>query len=317
MKRLFSFLAIFISLPVAERAAEPAARSGQQSAFRTSTTLVALQVTVTHGDKLVTGLGANDFTVLEDGVPQQLEFFDSYEVPRDVVLLLDMSTSMADKLDAVHEAAGAFMRTLRPRDRGAVIGFNESLKVLQPLTDDRQAIARAIKQTQANGTTALRNTLFVALKQFTSRAATPAGIRRQTFVLLTDGEDNKSVISYEETLAAARNSGANIYTIVLRPKPKVDAPRSTSSESDFEMRRLAEETGGTASFPEDVERLKHVYSTIAAELAAKYSLAYSPTFSSPPREQQFHRIDVRILSNANYRARTRRGYAAAAASALN
>jgi Ca-activated chloride channel homolog len=262
-----------------------------------------------QGDKLVTGLEANDFAVREDGVPQRLAFFDSHEVPLDLVLLLDMSTSMSDKIDAVHEAAGAFMKTLRPHDRGAVIGFNESLKVLQPLTEDRESIARAIKQTKPNGTTALRNTLYVALRQFASRPARPDDIRRQTFVLLTDGEDNQSLISFDETLQAARNSGVNIYAIVLRPTRKVDAPRITGSESDFEMRQLAEETGGAAFFPEGVDRLRRVYSSIAGELAAKYSLAYSS--SNPANsEAKFHKIDVQVVSNVSYRARARRGYTA-------
>jgi VWFA-related protein len=269
-----------------------------------------------HRDKLVTGLEANDFAVREDGVPQQLAFFDSHEVPLDLVLLLDMSTSMSDKMDAVHEAAGAFMRTLRPRDRGAVIGFNESLKVIQPLTEDRESIARAIKETKPDGTTALRNTLYVALKQFASRPARLDDIRRQTFVLLTDGEDNQSLISFDEMLLAARNSGINIYAIVLRPTRKIDAPRTTGSESDFEMRQLAEQTGGTAFFPEGVERLKRVYSTIAAELAAKYSLAYSSSIPATA-EAQFHRIDVQVVSNDTYRARARRGYTANASGAAH
>jgi VWFA-related protein len=305
--KLYPSLAILFSLICVGRAAEPAVQSGQHPSFRTATTLVALQVTVTHGDKLIAGLEANDFAVRDDGIPQQLSFFDSHEIPLDLVLLLDVSASMTDKIQSVHDAAGAFMATLRPHDRGAVIGFNESLKVLQPLTEDHAAIAAAIKRTRPDGTTALRNTLYVALKEFAPRPASADDIRRQAFVLLTDGEDNQSVISYEETLAAAQNSAANIYTIVLRPTQVVDRPHNSTSESDFEMRRLAEETGGTAFFPENIDRLKHVYSTIAAELAAKYSLAYSPTMPAAS-SQPYHRIDVQVTSNGAYRARTRRGY---------
>ena len=311
--KLFPLVAIALSLIGTGRVAEPAMPTDQQPTFRTATTLVALQVTVTHGDKLVTGLAADDFAVLEDGVRQRVSFFDSHETPLDVVLLLDVSSSMADYIEAVHDAAGAFVSRLRPQDRGAVVGFNENLKVIQPLTEDRHTVEQAIKRTQPGGTTSLRDTLYVALKEFGSRSAAIDGIRRETFVLLTDGEDNSSLISYEDVLAAARNSGANIYAIVLRlPRGVDDSPRGTT-ESDFEMRRLAEETGGAAFFPVNIERLRRACSSVGAELDAKYSLAYSPATPAASGER-FHRIDVQVVSNSSYRARARRGYTAMPAS---
>lgn len=286
------------------------AEAGQQRTFRTATTLVALQVTVTNGDKIIAGLGRDDFTVLEDGVPQELAFFQSNDVPLDIVLLLDISASMEDKMDAVHDAAKAFMNALRPGDRGAVVGFNQNLKVMQPLTGDHQAIERAIKQASPAGATSLRNTLYVALKELALPApATTDDIRRQTFVLLSDGEDNASMVSYEELLSVARNSGVNLYTIVVRPMDKKNPVKKIGSESDFEMRRLAEETGGTAFFSNSVEQLKHAYAAIAAELAAKYSLAYSSGNAAAAR-QQFHRVEVQVLGKKDFRVRARSGYTA-------
>ena len=303
-------IGLVVGLTVASGAVTGA---GQQPLFRTATTLVPLQVTVTQGNKVVSGLGRNDFAVLEDGVPQELAFFESNDVPLDVVLLLDISASMATKLDGVHEAAKAFMNTLRPGDRGAVVGFNQNLKVMQSLTNDHRAIERAIKQTRPGGTTSLRNTLYVALKQLALPPPTTTDeIRRQTFVLLTDGEDNSSMIPYDDVLSVARNSGVNLYTIVVRPLEKKSPVEQISPESDFEMRRLAEETGGTAHFSDSVEQLKRAYTAIAAELSANYSLAYSSPNAGASR-QQFHRIEVQVRANGEYQVRARRGYTAEAA----
>jgi Mg-chelatase subunit ChlD len=99
--------------------------------------LVALQVTVLHGSKLVSGLGADDFAIFEDGVPQRVQFFDARKVGLDVTLLLDTSSSMGVRFQPVHESSVEFMKALRPGDRGAVVAFNDAFTVVQPLTDDR------------------------------------------------------------------------------------------------------------------------------------------------------------------------------------
>ena len=82
------------------------------------------------------GSRSGDFEVFEDGVQQQVQFFESRSVPLDVILLLDTSSSMGDKIDVVHEAARGFMKGLRPGDRGAVVTFADSVNVVQDLTSD-------------------------------------------------------------------------------------------------------------------------------------------------------------------------------------
>ena len=97
---------------------------------------------------------------------QQVQFFESRSVPLDVILLLDTSSSMGDKIEVVHEAARGFMKGLRPGDRGAVVTFADSVNVVQELTSDLQPSTAAINRTQASGATALRTAIYVALKQF-------------------------------------------------------------------------------------------------------------------------------------------------------
>src|SRR5687768_2443719 len=128
--------------------------SPQATVFRTGASLVALNVTVTDGKQFVAGLASEDFAVYEDGVRQEVRFFEATNVPLDLILLIDTSSSMRDKMTVVQEAARGFMKTLRPQDRGAVIEFNDTVTVGQALTSDRGAIEAAINRSEARGGTA-------------------------------------------------------------------------------------------------------------------------------------------------------------------
>jgi len=217
-----------------------------QTKFRSGTSMVALNVTVTDGRKLVTGLTQDHFEVYEDGVRQQVRFFEARSVPMDVILLLDTSSSMREKMPIVHEAARGFMRLLRQNDRGAVVAFNEKVTVLQELTSDTAAIERAIGSAEAKGSTALHNALYVALKQFGRPASGDGEIRRQAIAVLSDGEDTSSVVAFDDVVALARKTGVSIYPIALQSQfaaLRAASDRRYFSESDHAMRTLAKETG--------------------------------------------------------------------------
>jgi len=282
-----------------------------QTKFRSGTSMVALNVTVTDGRKLVTGLTQDHFEVYEDGVRQQVRFFEARSVPMDVILLLDTSSSMREKMPIVHEAARGFMRLLRQNDRGAVVAFNEKVTVLQELTSDTAAIERAIGSAEAKGSTALHNALYVALKQFGRPASGDGEIRRQAIAVLSDGEDTSSVVAFDDVVALARKTGVSIYPIALQSQfaaLRAASDRRYFSESDHAMRTLAKETGAQAFFPTTVHDLRGVYASIAEELEAQYSIAYSP--SNSRADGRFRRIIVRVTADPTYRPRARAGYTA-------
>jgi Ca-activated chloride channel family protein len=293
----------------AEPAQEPA--PAQPRVFRSGASMVALNVTVLDGKKPVAGLGQQDFEVFEDGVQQSVRFFEAKAVPLDVILLLDSSSSMNDKMEVVHNAARGFMKMLREGDRGAVVSFADSVTVVQPLTSDAQAIETAINSTQARGSTALYNAIYVALKQF-GRSASDAGeVRRQAIAVLSDGEDTASVVAFEDVMALARKTGVGIYTIALQSQfaaLRSSGGKNYFSDAEYAMKALAQETGAQSFFPGSVHELKGVYDIITNELAAQYSLGYSP--SNGRSDGRYRRIVVRVATNPNYRPRTRTGYIA-------
>jgi Ca-activated chloride channel family protein len=279
--------------------------------FRSGASLVALNVTVTDGKRLVPDLHSDDFAVYEDGVLQRVQFFESRAVPIDLILLLDTSASMADKMNVVHEAAIGFLKTLRDDDRGAVVTFGDNVNILEPLTTDRALLERAVRKAQPHGSTALNNALYVAMKQFARTAQQSGDVRRQAIAVLSDGEDTSSVIAFDDVLSMARKSGINIYTICLQNQysaARVESGRRYFSQSDYAMKSLAQETGAAAFFPQTAQELKGIYAGISDELSTQYSLGYAP--SNPRPDGRFRRIVVRLTLHPEFKPRARLGYTA-------
>ena len=284
----------------------------QRPVFRSGASLVALNVTVTDGSKFVSGLQPDDFVVYEDGVKQDVQFFESASVPVDLILLIDTSASMSDKIDVVHEAAAGFLKALRLGDRGAVVTFSDIVTVVLPLTPDRDALERAVRRIGVHGSTALYNAVYTSLKQFGLAAHGAGDVRRQAIVVLSDGEDNRSLVSLDDVLALAHRTGVNIYTVSLRTRytPQglpTEGGRRYLSEADDAMETMARETGAQAFFPAPAQ-LKRVYANIATELATQYSIGYVPVNSRP--DGHFRRVIVQIITHPGLHPRTRPGYTA-------
>jgi len=314
-------LALGMDAPVRAQA-QPGSTAAvpQAPVFRSGASLVALNGTVTDGKHFVSGLRSDDFEIFEDNVPQRVEFFETRQVPLDLILLVDTSSSMRDKIDAVHIAALGFLDTLRPIDRGAVIAFSDGVTILEPLTSDRAALAEAVKKSRPYGETALHNAIYVALKQF-GRPTRIEGqpVRRQAIALLTDGADTASLIGFDDVLGLARKSDVSIYTISLQSRyteaqRAAEPARRFFTDSDYALKTLATETGAQAYFPDSIQDLKGVYGKIAEELSNQYSLAYTPTDTSV--DGRFRRIVVRLKSRPELQPRFRTGYVADAARSL-
>ncbi|HKW01355.1 MAG TPA: VWA domain-containing protein, partial [Vicinamibacterales bacterium] len=214
------------------------------------------------------------------------------------------------KMDLVHAAASGFLHTLRPGDRGAVVAFSDNVDVLQTLTADMARLGAAVQATHSHGGTALYNAVYIALKEFGRAAHSPGDVRRQAIVVLTDGADTTSLVTFDDVLALAHEMGVNIYTVRLQSEYAVqrvaqEGGRRFFSESDYAMTTLARDTGAEAFFPPPAQ-LNGIYSAIASDLANEYSLGYVP--GNTHDDGRFRRIIVRVVTRPALRARTRQGY---------
>jgi len=281
---------------------------GTEGTFRSGVDLVSLNVIVTDNhDKFISGLTQKDFSVFEDGIQQDVSFFAAANVPLDLAVLLDMSSSMSDKMATVQEAAIGFASHLHDGDRVSVIGIRDSARTLHELDGDVKGACEAIRRTTAGGGTALYNAIYTTLKQMQKVHAADGNVRRQAIALLTDGDDTTSIVSYDDVLALAKQAGIAIYTIALKsPYPSISlTSQKYFSESEFAMRSLAQETGARAFFPTDIGQLAGVYTLITDELSNQYALGY--TSNNRKQDGSFRHINVRV-DEPNVRTRTRSGY---------
>ena len=311
---LTAFLSLLIALVLVTPhagAQDNDASIASQSTFRSAIDVVALGVVVTDvQEKFVTGLEASDFAVFEDGVRQDLSFFAASSVPLDLAILLDTSASMSDKIATVQRAAIGFASTLRPKDRVTVVDIKDGAKIIAPLSEDVEQAKQAILTTSAKGGTALYNGIYLSLKDIIRQRRTNGEVRRQAIVVLSDGEDTTSLMSFDDVLQLAKESGIAIYTIQLKPKYELPAAvvktQKYFSQADFAMKALAKETGARSFFPATIDDLSSAYDVIAKELASQYSIGY--TSKNPKRDGAYRRVIVRISDRPGVQTRTRSGY---------
>ena len=266
--------------------------------------VVSLNATVTDaGHRYIADLEPSEFSVFEDGVAQDITFFNRGRHPIALSLLLDSSASMEHQLPTLQAAATAFVGRLTPDDLAQIVDFDGSVKIPQPFTSNKPDLQAAIRQITAGGSTALYTAVYIALRELGKvRVGTEENVRRQALIVFSDGADTSSVVSFDEVLDLAKHSATGIYAIALRDAD----PRSNSSRGgDWVMRSLAQETGGRAFFPAKIDDLAGAYGQIADELASQYTLAY--TSKNLKRDGAWRRLTVR-LSRPGLTARARAGY---------
>jgi len=269
--------------------------------FRVTVDLISLNVTVTDArSRFVTELLQKDFSVYEDGISQEISVFSREDLPIRMLLLLDTSASMDEKMGFAQDAAINFVKTMKDDDLTEVMEFGSKPNVLQPFTADTEKLSRAIRMTQAGGTTSLYNALYIALKNLNRRRE---DIRRQAIVVLSDGEDTSSLVSFEQVMELTKDTDVVIYTISLR-RPNARRGRAFS-EAEHVLKKLAEETGGQWFFPNEIQELDAVYERISTELKSQYALGYIS--NNPKRDGSWRRVVVQT-GFPDLLVRTKLGY---------
>jgi Ca-activated chloride channel family protein len=287
----------------------PGIRRPADQIFRATVEMVSLNVTVVDGqNRYVTDLDRGDFGVFEDGTKQEITYFNKTSLPIALSLLIDTSASMEQRLPTAQEAAVGFAKRLRPQDLAQIVDFDTRVEVLQDFTADSAALEGAIRSTQAGGSTSLHNAIYISLKELAKiKAKSEDDVRRRAIVLLSDGEDTSSLVSFEEVLDLAKRSETAIYAIGLQSRES--GLGKGFREAEFVLRQLAQETGGRSFFPQKAEELSDIYGVIADELSSQYTLGYAP--ANQRRDGAWRRLNVQV-NRQGTAARTKRGYFAPA-----
>ncbi len=238
----------------------------------------------------IEGLTRDDFAISEDGRPQQVVRFDQVrDLPIHAAILMDVSASMEGDLDATRQAAlDFFQQAVHPKDRAAVITFNDHPNLAVKFTSDLPTLAGGLAGLKAERGTALYDSVIFGLYYFN-------GVKGQrALLILSDGKDESSRFSWDQTLEYARRAGVTVYAIALRD----DAAYKR-------LGKLSEATGGRSYLIKDPAQLAAIYDSIQRELRSKYLLAYQSTNTSGSTD--FRRIDVKV-SRPGAEVKTLQGY---------
>ena len=285
---------------------------------RVDTNLVSLNVSV-YGTRLrteVAKLEQKDFTVAEDGKPQQISFFATADVPFDLVLLLDMSGSTAEKRDLIRQSTTRFIEAARPTDRIAIIAFADEVWVLCPLTVDRARLFAGANQIEGGGGSRVWDALAFTLDNIFESASSP---RRRAVVFMTDGVDSAlgsyystagSKISFADLLESVRKHDALVVPIYLDTEDRnadfgSDGRRAYANARNT-LAMLALESGGLYYSARKVEDLNGVYEQVIEDLSKVYSIGYRS--SNEKRDRSWRSVTIEIPGHSDLKTRARPGY---------
>ena len=309
---LMSFRSAFGQQP--KPSPTPTPDPGQET-LKVNIRRVRLPITVTDNKKqFVTGLTQNDFVVMEDKVPQQIESFTSEQnnvLPLYVSVLMDTSPSTAGKLKFEQESAMNFIQTvIRPRrDRVLFATFDHEVTLRQDFTDRLELLDRAVFGVKKTGN---KTALYDAVWQFCDEKMRSAQGRR-VMVVITDGDDTYSRADLKDAIDIAQRTETTIFAISTKAGlagtvPGVEAGQ-VQDHGDKSLERLCEETGGVAFFTGDILALERSFGKIANELRTQYLITYKPT--NDRYDGSYRKVDVKLINgNEKFRLRTKRGYTA-------
>lgn len=255
--------------------------------------------------RIVRGLKADDFTLTDEKVPQHIKYFsvESNE-PVSIAFVLDVSGSMrqSSKLEAAKEAIRFFVDQLRAQDRFALICFaDQQVSWVTEFTSDRDRFIERLMVQEGYGQTAL-NDAVAAIPKLVDESTSG----RKAIVLITDGVDNASRLTIQESVETARKVEVPIFTVGFSTLPWED--RKKAKDLGFNMAVLqlfADETGGAMFVVQDPDEMKEAVAKISTDVRHQYLIGYTPGLDH--WDGRFRSVHL-LARNGRYVVRTRKGY---------
>lgn len=271
----------------------------QAAVFRADTRLVVLHATVVDkSGHLVTNLPETAFQVYENGVQQHIKIFKREDIPVSMGLIIDNSGSMRDKRAKVEAAALALVKDSNRQDEVFIVNFNDEAFLDKDFTNDIKDLQEGLARIDSRGGTAMRDAIRMSIDHLKEKAKKD----KKVLVVVTDGNDNSSLISLENLVKTSQDSGVLIYTVgLLSEEERREAKRAKRA-----MEALSEATGGEAYFPKEVTDVDRIAHQVAHNIRNQYTIAYTPT--NVALDGSFRQIKVVASAPNRPVVRTRTGY---------
>lgn len=270
--------------------------------FRKQVEEVVLHATVIDDkQRFVTNLDKAAFTVYEDGHPQTITSFRHEDIPVSMGIVVDNSGSMREKRQKVNAAALNLVRASNPSDEVFIVNFNDEYYLDQDFTANINKLKEALEKIEARGGTALYDAV-VASADWLKRAK----LEKKVIFVVTDGEDNASTQSLEQTVRRLQaENGPTVYAIgILGDEEHPKRARRA-------LQVMSERTGGIAFFPKTLDEVDAISRSVAHDIRNQYTIGYKP---STPKNQGGYRtvrVDAKSRSYGKLVVRTKSGYYAA------
>ena len=312
--------------PVLRKKNEEEIKPGDVISVETSEVMLPVTVRDSRGH-LISDLTRKDFRVFEDNREQPLSDLALRQVPVDVVLMVDASSSVAANLDDFRRAAEQFAAQLDPNDRISLIKFDDRVELLQDWTRSRFQFHRALARIEGGMFTRFNDALLLAARdQFGPTQS------RRAIIVLSDGIDSgRGASTAEGALQALLQAQVTVYVIsntqISRATKRAELDSLTVSdsaarfnqlriedlreglrvldESELNLAQLTDATGGRLYKPLSFDRLDDAYREVADELRRQYAIYYTPL--NKDRDGSFRRVHVET-ANPDYKTSTRIGY---------
>lgn len=306
-------LTMAVALPTAVALPRPQ-QDDDQTQIETLEVFLPVMVFDKKGE-FVPGLTRQNFRVFEDGVEQQISSFDApTQLPLNIALLIDTSSSVKRKLKFEKEAAAAFVMSILERsvDRALLATFDSVVTLHVDFSRDSGDLTRSIDAIKAGGNTRLYDAIYRVCEE--KMAQLPPGTR-PVMLVITDGSDVGSDRSLDEAIAMAQRTSVTIFGISTRNYSDISAGTSRNSV-DKDLLRLCEETGGRSFLPYQRLELEKAFAGVRTLLRNQYVIYYEP--KNQARDGKYRKIEVKT-ENIDRRAdvRAKSGYFAVPAGSDN
>jgi VWFA-related protein len=258
-------------------------------------------VTDRHG-RAIGGMKADDFTVYENGTERRVTNVVPTQEPFNLVLLLDVSGSVEERIDFIRKAARDFLNTASPQDRISIISFRDDIQLISEFTTDRRLLSKKLDEIEAGGPTAFYDALAYVLTDPLKKLRG----ERTAVVVMSDGDDNKSFVPFPALLEALSESGALVYPLYIpsglipessvpRAELTIDPLRSRyltlTTRAEEEGRKLAAASGGVYYPIRRLDDLQRAYDDVVLQLRTAYTITYASN-STPSGNRR-----VRVRAN--------------------
>ncbi|MDR3739162.1 MAG: VWA domain-containing protein [Terracidiphilus sp.] len=283
--------------------ASPLKKEPQGYVLRTNVDEVVLNASVLEGNRLVQDLKKDNFQVLEDGVKQTILSFQHTDLPVSIGLIIDNSGSMSRKRPAVNKSTLDLIQASNPNDEAFVVNFSDEAFIDQDFTSDVNRLRDGLSHIESRGGTALYDAVVASADKLATDGKRP----KQVIIIVTDGEDNASTLTLEQTIRRVQQlSGPVIYSIGLLFGD--DMSRSEARHARRALEMLSTETGGQAYFPKSMEQVDQIAAEVARDIRSQYTIGYHST--KPISEPGFRRVQViaEAAGMGKLDVRTRTGY---------